>query len=74
MNGPNVAEIGGAVYTLSDVARLLKLSDETIRVRTNAGKIPGVFRTSERGGFRFTRTTIDKWIADGCPPVKKAEG
>ena len=48
------------ILTIAEVARLLKVADKTVYSLSQKGKLPG-FKVG--GQWRFSRTTIDSWIA-----------
>jgi len=56
------------VLTLEEAAALLKLSEQVVRSRAEDGDLPG-----RRFGhdWRFARTAILAWLADGDAPRAK---
>jgi hypothetical protein len=47
-------------YRTSEVARLLGVSEETVRIRTGQGLIPGLVFSC--GHPRYRKTVIDQWL------------
>jgi excisionase family DNA binding protein len=48
-------------YKTAEVARLLGVSEETVRIRTGQGLIPGLVFSC--GHPRFRRSVIDAWLS-----------
>lgn len=63
------ALIDDAVLTLDEVATLLKLSVDAVRVRAEASDLPGRRFGDE---WRFTRAAVIYWLASGEPPPKRS--
>jgi len=57
------------MLTVDDVARLLACSNRTVYRLIDTDRIPPPIRLGAL--VRWPRTTIDEWIAAGCPPAKK---
>lgn len=53
------------LLTAPEVARLLRLSDRTIRRLDSAGRLPRGLRIG--GSKRWRRDELLAWIAAGCP-------
>ena len=77
-NNATAGRIGGlerATADLLDVQALagkLNCSVRTCYRLADAGKMP---RPVKLGALvRWSRETIDEWIAEGCPPVRSARG
>jgi excisionase family DNA binding protein len=47
-------------YTTAEVARLLGLCEDTVRIRTGQGLIPGLVFSC--GHPRFRKSVIDRWL------------
>lgn len=60
------ARLEGAVYTIADLADLLKVSERHVhRMRAN-GQLPGEIRFGTKA-VRFVKSIIDCWLSDrGC--------
>jgi excisionase family DNA binding protein len=54
--------------TIEQLVQRLQLCDRTIRRHIRLGLLPKPLRIGRQ--FRWLRSTIDDWIAAGCPPVK----
>jgi excisionase family DNA binding protein len=50
-------------YTVEEVARLLRLSEDGVRRMLREGRLPGI-RLSERGraGWRVPRAELERWL------------
>jgi hypothetical protein len=48
-------------YRTAEVARLLGVSEETLRIRTGQGLVPGLIFTC--GHPRYRKTVIDAWLS-----------
>jgi len=60
--------ICSAVYTVKDLGVLLRLSTRSIfRMRADK-KMPPSIKIG--GAIRWRKDVIDKWLADGTPPIK----
>jgi excisionase family DNA binding protein len=51
------------------VARMCDVSTRHIRRMADAGRMPAPRRLG--GAIRWVRAEIEKWIADGCRPVRQ---
>jgi len=60
VTGPAAA--GGEVFTLEEVAALLKVPADAVRSRAEKGELPGRRFGKE---WRFARTAVLAWLADG---------
>jgi len=58
------------LLTRAQVAKLLNVSEPTVKRATQAGTIPGVCYPFGSKLVRYSRLVIEDWIARGCPPVK----
>lgn len=56
-----------AVLSVSEVAELLRVNQNTVYRLFNLGAIPGGRRISRRGPIRFLRSAILEWVAQGTP-------
>jgi excisionase family DNA binding protein len=61
-----------ALLDVNDVARLLKCSRRHVWRLADYGAMPAKLKL--RGLVRFSRAAVEKWIADGCPNMRKAVG
>jgi excisionase family DNA binding protein len=57
------------VLTLEQAAQLLRLPEEAIRARALAADLPG---RSFGGEWRFSRTALLAWLANGEPPQRES--
>lgn len=60
------------IYTLTEFAEFLKLSDRTLAKVANKGRIK-CGRGSSKVGFRFTGRAILEWVDDGMPGIAEGE-
>lgn len=68
---PQASALPAAVLLdVNAVAALMAVSPRTVRLLTDAGRMPAPIRL--RGLVRWNRGTIDAWIAGGCPDCRKA--
>lgn len=51
----------------SEVAALLGVSSRSVYRLSDAGKMPRPLKIG--GSVRWDRRPVERWIADGCPPV-----
>ena len=59
-----------AMLTVHEVARMLNCSARTVYRLTDSGRMP---RPVKLGALvRWSRATLEQWIADGCPSCRKA--
>ena len=66
----SLAEGRAAMLTVHDVARMLNCSARTVYRLTDSGRMP---RPVKLGALvRWSRTTLEQWITDGCPSCRKA--
>ena len=61
-----------AMLMAMDVASLLRCSTRTVYRLADAGKVPPPCRLS--GLVRWSSTTINAWIAAGCPAGRRPHG
>lgn len=61
-----------AMLDAEALAGLLGVSPRHVRRLVDAGKAPQPIRLG--GCVRWQRTTVDAWIADGCPNLRKRKG
>ncbi|MDE2505862.1 MAG: excisionase family DNA-binding protein [Planctomycetota bacterium] len=59
----------GLLIDARAVADLLGCSKQHVTRLTDAGKMPAPVRLGSL--VRWDRSTIETWIADGCPSVRK---
>ncbi|HDP36107.1 MAG TPA: DNA-binding protein [Candidatus Hydrogenedentes bacterium] len=57
------------MLTTKEVAALLRISRRTLFTLLDSGKLPRPCRVGRQ--FRWPKTTIDAWIGDGMPNVRK---
>lgn len=58
-----------AMLTVHDVARMLNCSARTVYRMTDLGRMP---RPVKLGALvRWPKAVVERWIADGCPDVRK---
>jgi excisionase family DNA binding protein len=73
VNGVTALSDGGeplpAFLTSDDIARLLGCSRRTVRRLADTGRIPPPLRLG--GLSRWTRATVEEWIAAGCPRCRR---
>jgi excisionase family DNA binding protein len=55
------------LWDLAECAVALGVSTRTVKRMAATGELPGVVRLGRCR--RFDRRRIERWIADGCPPV-----
>ena len=60
------------IYTLTEFAEIMKLSDRTLAKVANKGRIK-CGRGSSKVGFRFTGRSILEWVDDGMPGIAEGE-
>jgi excisionase family DNA binding protein len=58
-----------ALLDVRAVAALLDCSPRTVYRLADAGKLPSPVRLGAL--VRWPRSTLDKWLADGCKPVRQ---
>lgn len=58
-------------YDTGDVAAKLKASTRHVRRLADGGRMPPPFHVGRL--VRWNRSTIDNWLAAGCPPVRSAK-
>lgn len=58
--------------TVEQVAKLLVVTEETIRRWIRAGEIPVLELPSRKAGYRIRRSDLDQFIAERYGPVEKA--
>jgi predicted DNA-binding transcriptional regulator AlpA len=59
-----------AVYDVGDLAALLLISERQVWRLSDRGAIPGRIHIGRSA--RWLRTTIDRWLADGCPRPRRS--
>ncbi|MEX0701311.1 MAG: helix-turn-helix domain-containing protein [Planctomycetales bacterium] len=62
---PDSRQEQSPLLTAPEVARLLRLSDRTVRRLDSAGRLPRGLRIG--GSKRWRRDELLAWIAAGCP-------
>jgi predicted DNA-binding transcriptional regulator AlpA len=58
-----------ATYVVGDISAKLRISDRQVWRMNDSGRMPPPIRIGRL--VRWPIATIDAWIADGCPPVRK---
>ena len=58
-----------AMLDVQGVAEMLACSARHVYRMADAGKMPGPVRLG--ASVRWQRAELEKWIADGCPPVRR---
>lgn len=66
------SERQSAMLDAAALASLLGCSPRHVRRLVDAGKAPQPIRLG--GCVRWQRTTVDAWIADGCPNLRMRKG
>ncbi|MCY2928205.1 MAG: helix-turn-helix domain-containing protein [Planctomycetota bacterium] len=61
-----------ALLTISQVAVILNCSPRTVYRLVDAGRVPPPHRLGSL--LRWNPVVIQTWIAEGCPPCRKASG
>lgn len=59
------------IFTVADVARLLKVAAKTVYAMTQRGELPA-FKVG--GQWRFRRRDIDAWISDRVASRRRVGG
>lgn len=65
-----MAELDGEILTLDEVAAYLKAGKRTVYRLAQNGEIPA-FKLG--GTWRFRRSELDRWIAEGISKKKPGE-
>ncbi|MDQ3692614.1 MAG: helix-turn-helix domain-containing protein [Chloroflexota bacterium] len=58
--------------TVEQVAKLLVVTEETIRRWIRAGEIPVLELPSRKAGYRIRKSDLDRFIAQRYGPLEKA--
>lgn len=58
------------IYTVRDVARILRIDIGTVYRKLRLGKLPEPLPYSK--SFRWNGAQFDRWVGKGCPEPKKA--
>lgn len=58
--------------TVAQVAKLLVVTEETIRRWIRAGEIPVLELPSRKAGYRIRKSDLDRFIAQRYGPLEKA--
>jgi len=71
LNEPHagVPSAPSAMLGIDDVAKLLGVSGRHVRRLVDMGKCPPPVRLGR--SCRWPRVTVERWIADGCPPIRR---
>jgi len=64
--------VEAALLNVDGVAELLNCSSRTVRRLADSGLMPRPIRVSSL--VRWRRDDVDRWIKDGCPPLKERGG
>ena len=65
----DASTMDSAMLTVHDMARVLNCSARTVYRLADSGRIP---RPVKLGALvRWPREALGRWIADGCPNVRK---
>jgi excisionase family DNA binding protein len=64
------ASLAAAMLDVQDVAGLLKCSRRHVYRMADAGRMPAPIKLGAL--VRWDRDVLIRWIADGCPPVRRA--
>jgi predicted DNA-binding transcriptional regulator AlpA len=71
MSTPTLADAAeAALLNVRAVARLLNCSPRHVYRLADSGKMPPPIKLSAL--VRWDRDTLVRWIAEGCPPVRRA--
>ncbi len=65
---PVIAE--SMMLDVGDVAELLNCSSRHVYRLADAGKMPPPIKLGAL--VRWDKSVLAKWIADGCPPIRRA--
>jgi excisionase family DNA binding protein len=57
------------MLTVADVAAMLACSTKTVYRLVDRGAIPRPVRLG--GMLRWHRAQLERWLADGCPPLHR---
>jgi excisionase family DNA binding protein len=69
MEQPQVQPEAPALLDVKAVAILLHCSERTVYRLADGGRMPPPLRLGSL--VRWSRATIDQWIGDGCPVVRR---
>jgi len=61
-----------ALLDVTEVAALLHCSGRHVYRLADSGKMPRPVKLGQL--VRWSRTQLERWITDGCPPVRSARG
>ncbi|MCP4640084.1 MAG: helix-turn-helix domain-containing protein [bacterium] len=64
--------INAALLDVNQVSQLMNCSVRTIRRWSDTGRMPRPVRIG--GLVRWARADLERWVADGCPPVRQRKG
>ena len=63
---PSLVLIEALTVNRKDLAKLLRVSESTIKRLDSSDDIPG--RCKILASVRYDRSEIERWVAEGCPP------
>lgn len=67
MGTTGAATAAPRLLNASEVSALLGVSSRSVYRLSDAGKMPRPLKVG--GSVRWDRQTVERWIADGCPPA-----
>lgn len=67
------ASVECVLLECADIATMLGVSKATVRRMRDAKRMPASFRLSSHQKEKWPRSTIETWIAAGCPPVSNSD-
>ena len=68
--GGQKATPGMMLLTIEDVAAVLRCSPRSVYRLIGSGRVPPPCRFGSL--MRWTPATIETWVAEGCPPLRRA--
>ena len=68
--GGQKATFGTMLLTIEDVAAVLRCSPRSVYRLIGSGRVPPPCRFGSL--MRWTPATIETWVAEGCPPLRRA--
>jgi excisionase family DNA binding protein len=67
---PSPTVSGTAMLDVADVAEMLRCSRRHVYRMSDAGRMPAPIKLGAL--VRWDRDVLMRWIADGCPPIRRA--